>query len=138
MSYLCDYVFLCIFFFFFKQKTAYEMRISDWSSDVCSSDLVAWDEAFPDQPHVRMLDGTDQTLNRGGKLSPMAKRGTRLVAGLPETGRASCRERVCQYVSISVVDESVTKHNRKHRKEREHKYNIGKQDNTKLYKKKHK
>src|SRR3546814_6794977 len=27
-------------FFFFKQKTAYEMRISDWSSDVCSSDLV--------------------------------------------------------------------------------------------------
>src|SRR3546814_2319031 len=30
-------------FFFFKQKTAYEMRISDWSSDVCSSDLiVAW------------------------------------------------------------------------------------------------
>src|SRR3546814_4551213 len=35
---------LCIrsyFFFFFKQKTAYEMRISDWSSDVCSSDLRA-------------------------------------------------------------------------------------------------
>src|SRR3546814_9424095 len=30
------------FFFFFKQKTAYEMRISDWSSDVCSSDLNAW------------------------------------------------------------------------------------------------
>src|SRR3546814_1573093 len=30
-------MFLC--FFFFKQKTAYEMRISDWSSDVCSSDL---------------------------------------------------------------------------------------------------
>src|SRR3546814_17455224 len=31
--------FLFIFVFFFKQKTAYEMRISDWSSDVCSSDL---------------------------------------------------------------------------------------------------
>src|SRR3546814_6660373 len=29
-----------MFFFFFKQKTAYEMRISDWSSDVCSSDLI--------------------------------------------------------------------------------------------------
>src|SRR3546814_1819637 len=29
-----------LFFFFFKQKTAYEMRISDWSSDVCSSDLM--------------------------------------------------------------------------------------------------
>src|SRR3546814_3329495 len=32
-------------FFFFKQKTAYEMRISDWSSDVCSSDLLLQDEA---------------------------------------------------------------------------------------------
>src|SRR3546814_9481767 len=31
---------MCVFFF--KQKTAYEMRISDWSSDVCSSDLSAW------------------------------------------------------------------------------------------------
>src|SRR3546814_3561914 len=31
---------VCLFFFFFKQKTAYEMRISDWSSDVCSSDLA--------------------------------------------------------------------------------------------------
>src|SRR3546814_3127917 len=31
--------FICVIFFFFKQKTAYEMRISDWSSDVCSSDL---------------------------------------------------------------------------------------------------
>src|SRR3546814_1518727 len=30
---------LVLFVFFFKQKTAYEMRISDWSSDVCSSDL---------------------------------------------------------------------------------------------------
>src|SRR3546814_10896789 len=35
----CDSYGLC--FFFFKQKTAYEMRISDWSSDVCSSDLFA-------------------------------------------------------------------------------------------------
>src|SRR3546814_2231534 len=34
---MCDY--LLLYFFFFKQKTAYEMRISDWSSDVCSSDL---------------------------------------------------------------------------------------------------
>src|SRR3546814_5299416 len=33
-------------FFFFKQKTAYEMRISDWSSDVCSSDLIACCEAL--------------------------------------------------------------------------------------------
>src|SRR3546814_8371885 len=35
---LCSYI--SLMFFFFKQKTAYEMRISDWSSDVCSSDLA--------------------------------------------------------------------------------------------------
>src|SRR3546814_19112272 len=34
--------FCCVSFFFFKQKTAYEMRISDWSSDVCSSDLTKY------------------------------------------------------------------------------------------------
>src|SRR3546814_12296987 len=32
---------VCLSVFFFKQKTAYDMRISDWSSDVCSSDLAA-------------------------------------------------------------------------------------------------
>src|SRR3546814_4650357 len=37
---LSSCVFSVLFFFFFKQKTAYEMRISDWSSDVCSSDLL--------------------------------------------------------------------------------------------------
>src|SRR3546814_428672 len=42
---------LSYLFFFFKQKTAYEMRISDWSSDVCSSDLVVQ----PEQPLDRAL-----------------------------------------------------------------------------------
>src|SRR3546814_10761669 len=41
--------------FFFKQKTAYEMRISDWSSDVCSSDLSEPDAAKREQI-VQMLD----------------------------------------------------------------------------------
>src|SRR3546814_2716019 len=44
MSVILLYLLFCVFivcmFFFFKQKTAYEMRISDWSSDVCSSDLT--------------------------------------------------------------------------------------------------
>src|SRR3546814_5930573 len=52
---------LCSCFFCFKQKTAYEMRISDWSSDVCSSDLRAFggqrlfarpDHALPEITHV--------------------------------------------------------------------------------------
>src|SRR3546814_5569856 len=45
LSYLCCHFVssfsLVSVVFFFKQKTAYEMRISDWSSDVCSSDLAA-------------------------------------------------------------------------------------------------
>src|SRR3546814_2174503 len=41
---------MCVFFFF-KQKTAYELRISDWSSDVCSSDLGAVDQ----RPHRRQF-----------------------------------------------------------------------------------
>jgi predicted dehydrogenase len=45
---------------------------------------IAWDEAFPDQLHLRLLDGSDQTLHRGGKLSPHAKHATRIVSGLPE------------------------------------------------------
>src|SRR3546814_4829681 len=46
-----------LFFFFFKQKTAYEMRISDWSSDVCSSDLVERDRAGVDRPAPQRLLG---------------------------------------------------------------------------------
>src|SRR3546814_2131336 len=44
-------------FFFFKQKTAYEMRISDWSSDVCSSDLI-----FEDNASYKRIEGEEQTL----------------------------------------------------------------------------
>src|SRR3546814_8640962 len=51
-----DVVLLC-YVFFFKQKTAYEMRISDWSSDVCSSDLVEAKDAKKDA-----LDTYDKTI----------------------------------------------------------------------------
>src|SRR3546814_2397564 len=40
-------LYMCCDFFFFKQKTAYEMRISDWSSDVCSSDLKSFSVIAP-------------------------------------------------------------------------------------------
>src|SRR3546814_2964230 len=43
--------------FFFKQKTAYEMRISDWSSDVCSSDLLV--EFAPHRCAIERLDGLE-------------------------------------------------------------------------------
>src|SRR3546814_10458214 len=47
---------MCLFFFF-KQKTAYEMRISDWSSDVCSSDLRAPGLKMPEAPALRRRGG---------------------------------------------------------------------------------
>src|SRR3546814_8599331 len=49
MYFMVSWCVFCICIFFFKQKTAYEMRISDWSSDVCSSDLLtsSFDYAGP-------------------------------------------------------------------------------------------
>src|SRR3546814_5030147 len=46
-------------FFFFKQKTAYEMRISDWSSDVCSSDLLC---GVPERLIDALMDSGAQNL----------------------------------------------------------------------------
>src|SRR3546814_2233198 len=81
----------CVFLFF-KQKTAYEMRISDWSSDVCSSDLG--DGA-----------GLQQRLELPALRPPVVVRQVgceraderALLALRAEIGRASCRESVCQY-----------------------------------------
>src|SRR3546814_8449596 len=92
-----------VVFCFFKQKTAYEMRISDWSSDVCSSDLG-------------QRKGTEHfAFGFGGILAsgeqpvepihPARRRqevgvivGAQRTGLIGQIGRASCRERVCQYV----------------------------------------
>src|SRR3546814_10675218 len=60
-----------MFFFFFKQKTAYEMRISDWSSDVCSSDLV-W---LPPKPERKTRHLTRPEFDRflDGMVAPHAR-----------------------------------------------------------------
>src|SRR3546814_8476233 len=106
-----------MFFFFFKQKTAYEMRISDWSSDVCSSDLDAGDEDVRAVGHrVDVdLDGLAQVavdqhrvlagdLHRRGDVALQPLRVVDDLHGAAaqhvgrQLGRASGRERVCQYV----------------------------------------
>src|SRR3546814_3783849 len=111
--------------FYFKQKTAYEMRISDWSSDVCSSDL---DKITVDGTSLRFSDATFAGVMSSGGASFASFNGTAgnlvavigyanaaIIAGtaygseasgiraataaaFSKTGRASCRERVCQYV----------------------------------------
>src|SRR3546814_14122455 len=127
-----------VFIVFFKQKTAYEMRISDWSSDVCSSDLfwlppegcsyrvavVSMKKAYPGHAkrvmmgvwsylrqfmYTKWVIVVDHTVDArdwkqvvwaiSTKMDPA--RDITLVESTPidyrEIGRASCRERVCQY-----------------------------------------
>src|SRR3546814_8855940 len=102
-----------MWFFFFKQKTAYEMRISDWSSDVCSSDLLATHPggspaARFSAPALHYCDvGIIQKINLFVAYhlktafqcghQPMEDRSPRRLVHI-QIGRASCRERVCQYV----------------------------------------
>src|SRR3546814_5320370 len=95
------YDWIAVVFFFFKQKTAYEMRISDWSSDVCSSDLLGPGSAIVNTTSITAYQGypkmVDYSATRGAIVAF-----TRSMAGAlvdkGKIGRASCRERVCQYV----------------------------------------
>src|SRR3546814_5394761 len=77
-----------VFNFFFKQKTAYEMRISDWSSDVCSSDLHG--EPALQGAAVVIVAARIAARQEGRQRIGMRR--------MQQIGRASCRERVCQYV----------------------------------------
>src|SRR3546814_3797395 len=105
---------MCFVCLFFKQKTAYEMRISDWSSDVCSSDLAAPNVTFTsltgEKTTMQDLRGKvvlvkfwatscvtciaqmPDTIQYYNDLSP---KGFDTIA--VESGSASRRERVCQY-----------------------------------------
>src|SRR3546814_8098028 len=85
----CCWLKLCLVFFF-KQKTAYEMRISDWSSDVCSSDLG--------EPLCGRLHPDKQALLYGPRVDGVQSTALLPLDDVGQIGRASCRERVCQYV----------------------------------------
>src|SRR3546814_11356255 len=127
------YIHFVSYCFFFKQKTAYEMRISDWSSDVCSSDLSrqcdrGHGRTEPDRrrsagrgiavPAARQLAGGHHRGARHSLLVLDDGDGDERVSRPRQSdepwfagqiGRASCRESVCQYVSISVVAVSLKK-----------------------------
>src|SRR3546814_10837672 len=99
MRYVTYFCMLRIIIFFFKQKTAYEMRISDWSSDVCSSDLFGY--GVPSAERALRSASNSLALVAEQEIQPFRYEpgGTRLnQAHFFEIGRASCRERVCQYV----------------------------------------
>src|SRR3546814_3458748 len=99
-------------FFFFKQKTAYEMRISDWSSDVCSSDLPERQRLRKIATQLALLGLQGFMMQRAAgriaighdqhrkallvRLNPSRSATSRSLQR--QIGRASCRERGCQYV----------------------------------------
>src|SRR3546814_20642764 len=124
-----------MFFFFFKQKTAYEMRISDWSSDVCSSDFQ---QAGADDDGGEEAEGAGDGDDRRPARFHQAARGPAaqrhrgdengaeqalhpagLQAHVEQNGRASCRARVWKSVrslghprSVTIKDTTVTIHNK--------------------------
>src|SRR3546814_12450538 len=108
--------------FFFKQKTAYEMRISDWSSDVCFSDLQpATDAARTSARRLRAFGAARRrqpcvvvTVEQdGGALQRMlASLDGDAETDADQIGRASFRERGGQYVWFSVDDYSFKITNR--------------------------
>src|SRR3546814_2414318 len=114
----CSFLSFVLHFFFCKQKTAYEMRISDWSSDVCSSDLIATllalgaralhELAAPWPQHRCLFDlgGAEDEVEEDGLVivgyphhdDPLSLLAQALGHRQREIGRTSCRERVGQYV----------------------------------------
>src|SRR3546814_17921866 len=119
--------FLC-YFFFFKQKTAYEMRISDWSSDVCSSDLCgrAIAEAPDTLPQCRPTDFGARAMNLHRKLLEREAAGRPVRVGLIGPGKRSeerrggkecvspCRSRGSPYPKKhkrNITSQITSKHN---------------------------
>src|SRR3546814_2592377 len=109
--------------FFFKQKTAYEMRISDWSSDVCSSDLLAGsDRPRRDRPRNRRRAararplGVDPPFGRPTGIEAMSRTAARSRA------RAAARLAAVQALyqhemegtTIAVLDRKSTRLNSSH------------------------
>src|SRR3546814_11313939 len=97
MEYSCR----LILFFFFKQKTAYEMRISDWSSDVCSSDLQAHRIGRAEK---FFHAGYFSSIERGRTLSGPDATGARLT----RPGRRLCWQRVLRASMKVGVSPKVT------------------------------
>src|SRR3546814_1576703 len=95
----CALPFFVIFFVFFKQKKAYVLRISDWSSDVCSSDLGCCVRANTPSPKASFSVCTRSSAPTTAWLRGLSPT-TRCVRPVTKLkiGRASCRESVCQYV----------------------------------------
>src|SRR3546814_7698710 len=89
---------MSFFVFFFKQKTAYEMRISDWSSDVCSSDLFLQRRLYPTDwrqtpPSVRPADPFSMARTQRRERADLSQRVARPHAHLSRSALAGALRR---------------------------------------------
>src|SRR3546814_2621485 len=76
-------------FFFFKKKTAYEMRISDWSSDVCSSDLQKLEDVISHSHEFLELISIEPVINQTGQKVGISA--TRTMASRTNTAAGNRR-----------------------------------------------
>src|SRR3546814_12110296 len=103
------------FFFFVKQKTAYEMRISDWSSDVCSSDLSAAPlSPSPASPSKNSEGGFAPSDGALGEAQPFAVRRTDRACA--STATRSVVRRVGQECVSTCRSRASPSHSKKHDK----------------------
>src|SRR3546814_15212151 len=111
---MCFNRMIFVVFFFFKQKTAYEMRISDWSSDVCSSDLAeirppedAIGAVYPDRVVEKFLirdAAAPQHFEKEGRIFvvDVAVRGERQVLGAEAERRRSFGHRKAEMIEHDI------------------------------------
>src|SRR3546814_6659418 len=120
---------LCVVFCFFKQKTAYEMRISDWSSDVCSSDLRAkglplasHDDATAEHVAEAAADGMVvaefPTTHEAAELSrrhgmKVMMGGPNVVRGGSHSGNISAKS-LAEKGQLDIIDRKSTRLNSSH------------------------
>src|SRR3546814_1722395 len=104
-----------VFFFFFKQKTAYEMRISDWSSDVCSSDLLFIPDGVFDVDNIALTDfhiyGRGTLRKRAGTQGAMLSlTGDNLIEGVTLDGNWSNQLQTLPYFNNHTVQQRSEEH----------------------------